>query len=294
MVTWISSARPAGGNLRIARTESDGEHSEITYLTEASSCNDYKPCISPDGSKILFFRTYQEDPSFFKWRSAICVMNIDGSDLHEVTAHDYMNTEPYWMRDGSDRVVFNRMIENDDGPVGTFVYWSAWDGEPGDEENLSATNWEWHNSSLRDGRIWVKQSNGYYLMTPEPGGQSTYEELAYPDSYHYLHKGSISNDETMVAYMKKVDPKGDDYLGSELIYAEFDAAAPAIRNEVVFSPHDETKFSWYVTIAPDNKTILFAENGKIMQHDIEAGENRQLSTPEDVEYRYPTYLGTVK
>lgn len=293
MVSWISSAKPPGGTLRIARTESDGKQSEIAWLSE-SPHNDYKPVISPDGSKVAFFRTYREDPSFFKWRSAICVMNIDGSELREITAHDFMNTEPYWMRDGSNRVVWNRMVENEQGPVGTFVHWSAWNASPGEEENLSATNWEWNNSGLRDGRIWVKQGNGYFLMTPRNGGKSTYESLAYPDSYHYLHKGSISSDETMVAYMKKVNPGGDDYLGSELVYAEFDASAPAIRNEVVFSPHDETKFSWYVTISADNRQILFAENGRIMLHDIERRETLQVSTLNDVEYRYPTFVGVCK
>lgn len=293
MATWISSARPPGGTLHIARTESDGEHSEITWLTE-SPYNDYKPVISPDGSKIAFFRTYAEDPSFYKWRSAICVMNPDGSDLREITTHEYMNTEPYWTRDGSDRIVFNRMIENENGPVGTFVHWSRHDAQPGDEENLSATNWEWNNSALRDGRIWVKQGNGYFLMTPRPGGKSTYEAIDYPDSYHYLHKGSISNDETMIAYMKMVKPEPNEYQGAVIIHAEFDACAPAIRNEVVFSPLDETKFSWYVTIAPDNRYILFAENGRIMQYDVASRETRQMSTLDEVEYRYPTFVGTVK
>lgn len=293
MVTWISSARPPGGTLRIARTESDGEDSEITYLTD-SPHNDYKPVISPDGEKIAFFRTYQEDPSFFLWRSAICVMNSDGSDLREITAHDFMNTEPYWMRNGSDRVVWNRMISTPEIPPGTCVFWSEWNAHPGEEEQISATNREWNNSSLRDGRIFVKRGNAYYLMTPHPGGTPEYEEIEYPDSYHYLHKCSISNDETMIAYMKKVNPDGDDYLGSEIVHAEFDAAVPAIRDEVVLSPHDETRFSWYVTISADNEQILFAENGRIMQYDVATGERRQVSARNEVEYRYPTFLGTVK
>ena len=62
-VTWISSAKPRGGSLRIARTTSDGKDSEIAYLTD-SPYNDYKPVISPDGSKIAFFRAYREDPQF--------------------------------------------------------------------------------------------------------------------------------------------------------------------------------------------------------------------------------------
>jgi hypothetical protein len=294
-ITWVSSAMPTGGTLRIARTVSDGEHSEICYLAETASNNDYKPVISPDGSRIAFFRTYQEDPSFFEWRSSICVMNIDGSDFRELTGHDYMNTEPYWMRDGSNRIIWSRMVgAGNEQQQGTYVYWTRADASPGDEQQISATNREWTNSSLKDGRIFVKKQNAYFLLTPNPGGEPVYEEIAYPDSFHYLHKGSISNDETMIAYMKKLDPAGNDYLDAELVYAKFDASAPAIRDEVAFVPRDPTHFSWYVSISPDNSHILYAEDGKIMEHDVAAGRSRQMSTMADVQYRYPTYVGTCK
>lgn len=292
-VTFISSAAPTGGSLNIARTTSDGVNSEITYLTD-SPHNDYKPVISPDGSKIAFFRTYQEDPSFFNWKSSICVMNIDGSDFHELTTHENMNTEPYWTRDGSDRVTWSRMVHPDLGPQGSYAFWSAWDAKPGDEQNLSVTNREWLNSSLRDGRLFIKQGNAYYLMTPRPDGKSTYEEISYPDTFHYLHKLSISNDETVIAYMKHVNKETNEYLGAEIIYANFDASIPAITNEVTFSPLDESKFSWYVSISPDNQHMIFAEGGKMMEFEVGSGVTRQLSTMDDVEYRYPVYVGSIK
>lgn len=292
-VAWVSSAMPPGGSLRIARTTSDGEESEITYLTD-SPHNDYKPVISPGGSKIAFFRAYQEDPSFFLWKTAICVMNADGSDLRELTDHDLMNTEPYWTRDGSDRVTWSRMVPASKGQMGTYVYWTESKAKPGDEQQISAANFEWSNSNLKDGRVFVKKGEEYFLMTPDPGGEPSYDLIGYPDSYHYLHKGSISNDETMIAYMKKIDPKGDDYLGAEIIYADFDASVPAITNEFAFVPKDESTFSWYVSISPDDKYLIYAEDGKIMQHDVAAGTTRQLSARSDVEYRYPTYVGSVK
>jgi len=292
-VTWISSAMSPGGSLRIARTTSDGRASEITYLTD-SPYNDYKPVISPDGGKIAFFRARREDPDFFHWESAICVMNADGSDLRELTGYDFMNTEPYWTRDGSDRITWSRMIDASRGPRGTYVYRTAADAVPGDEQRLSATNREWGNSSLRDGRVFIKKGNAYYLMMPNPGGEPCYEEIDYPDTFHYLHKVALSNDESMIAYMKKVDPKGDDYLGSEIVYADFDAAAPAIINEVAFVPKDESRFSWYVSIAPGNDFLIYAEDGKIMQHEVATATTRQLSTLAEVQYRYPTLLGTIK
>jgi hypothetical protein len=269
--------------------------SEITYLTD-SPYNDYKPVISPDGTKIAFFRAYSEGGDFFLWNTSICVMNADGTDLRELTDHEFMNTEPYWTRDGSNRITWSRMIHSSEGTRGTYPYLTASDGQPGDEQQISETNWEWSNSSLKDGRVFVQRfgANAYFLMTPDPGGTPVYEKISYPDSYHYLHKLSISNDETMIAYMKKIDPSGDDYLGSEIVYADFDASIPAITNEVAFVPKDKSKFSWYVSISPDNKYLIYAENRKIMQHNVAAGATRQLSTLSDVEYRYPTYLNSCK
>jgi len=292
-MTWVSSAKPPGGSLHIARTRSDGTTSEITYLTD-SPYNDYKPVISPDGSKIAFFRSYGEGGYFFLWNSSICVMNADGSGLVELTDHKFMNTEPYWTRDGSNRITWSRMIHSSEGRMGTYPYWTTSDGQPGDEQHISATNWEWSNSSLKDGRLFVKKGNAYFLMSPDPGGNATYDKIGYPDSYHYLHKVTISNDESMIAYMKSEPGDRDHYRPAEIVYADFDASIPAITNEVVFVPKDRSKFSWYVSISPDNKYLIYAEDGKIMLHDVAAGSTIKISTIDDVEYRYPTFEGSVK
>jgi len=131
-------------------------------------------------------------------------------------------------------------------------------------------------------------------MTPNPGGVPSCDLISYPDSYHYLHKGTISNDETMIAYMKSEPGDTDHYRPAEIVYADFDAATPAITNEVAFVPKDESKFSWYVSISPDNKYLIYAEDGKIMLHDVAAGATIRVSTLSSVEYSYPTFLGSVK
>lgn len=291
-ISFISSAAPSGQSLHIAKTTTNGQESEVTYLTN-SNYNDYKPVISPDGEHIAFFRAFREGSDFFQWKTAIYVMDIDGANLRQLTDDTYMNTEPYWARDGSKRIVWNRMISSSLGRKGTYVYETDIDAEPGDERQISGTNWEWSNSNLQDGRVFVQRNDAYYLMTPN-GTSSIYEEISYPDTYHYLHKLSISDDETMIAYMKKVDPDGDDYYGSQIVYADFDVSVPEISNEVVMVPKDTSKFSWYVSISEDNRYIIYAEDGKIMLHDVESGNNVQVSTRGDIEYRYPTFEHTSK
>ena len=290
---FISSAMTENGALCIARTESDGHDSEVTWLSETDH-NDYKPVISPDGAKIAFFRTYQEDPSFFLWRSSICVMDIDGSNFHEITDHTHMNTEPYWTRDGSDRVTWSRMVHPDNGKQGTYAFWSKHDADPGREQCLSDSNREWINSSLADGRIFVKVGENYFLMKPNPEGSSIHEPIDYPDEYHYLHKLTISNDETMIAYMKHVDRDHDEYSGAEIVYAPFDANQPAIGKETAFSPLNPQTFSWYVSISADNDRLIFAEDGKMLEYDVRNHSTRQLSTRPGIHYRYPVYVGSIK
>lgn len=293
-VTWISSARLPGGTLNIARTTSDGETSEITYLTD-SPYNDYKPVISPDGTQIAFFRAYGEGDDFFLWNTSICVINSDGSGFRELTGHQFMNTEPYWTRDGTNRVTWSRMVHSSEGPrQGTFVFRTASDANPGDEEQISLTEYEWSNSNLSDGRVFVLRAGQYFLMTPNSSGIPSYDLISYPDTYHYLHKGTISNDETKIAYMKSERNDTDHYRPAEIVYANFDASIPAITNEVVFVPKDESKFSWYVSISPNNEYLIYAEDGGIMLYDIVAAARVRISTLSNVYYAYPTFSGTVK
>ncbi len=291
-ISFISSVRAPDGSLNIGRTVTDGVTSETFLLTDGPN-NDYKPVISPDGSKIAFFRAYDEGNNFFLWNTAICVMNIDGSNFRELTDHQFMNTEPYWQRDGSNRIIWNRMIHSTEGAYGTYVFETTLDAQKGEEKQISTDQWNWSNSSLKDGRIFVLKNNAYHLMTSNSSG-SQYEEINYPDVHHYLHKATISNDETMIAYMKKIDANGDDYYGSQIIYADFDASIPMITNEVVFVPKDRSKFSWYVSISADKQYIIYAEDGKILLYDVAQKTTSQVTTKPKLEYRYPTFVGTSK
>lgn len=204
-----------------------------------------------------------------------------------------MNTEPYWMRDGSQWVTWNRMIKRSNRMAGSYTMWTAWDAKPGKEKRIGSAEWDWINPSLKDGRMLVSHGrNIYQLMTPHYGGVETkYEKVSYPDSPHYLHKISISRDETMIAYQKHVDPAHDSYKGGIMVYAKFDASVPAITNEVIFDKLDPRTQAWYVSISTDNRYLLFAKDGRIMQHDVKFGTSMQVTSNQPWRYHaYPTYV----
>ena len=51
---------------------------------------------------------------------------------------------------------------------------------------------------------------------------------------------------------------------------------------------------WYSSFSPDDKQILYTDNGKVMLHDIETNTNIKVSTDDSLEYRYPNFEGSIK
>ena len=291
-VTYVCTTADAKGRWQIARTVYDPESktSEITYLTDTIQWN-FKPNFSPDGSKMTFFRRYAADgPCCGTWLSSVCVMNADGSGLHEIiTGEDSFNTEPYWSRDGSNRISSNRMNVKDQGP-----HWNDANGQPGAEQRIGP--WGWVNPHLADGRIFIQQRGGKsFLATPvkdgkasAEGGKTRYVRVERSDD-KFIHKIALSQDETMIAYQKWVDRNHNMYKGGVMVYAKFDASVPSITNEVIFDELDPSTMAWYVSISTDNKHLLFAKDGAIMQYDVEKGTTMKVSADSDPYKAYPTY-----
>ena len=284
-VSYVCTTADSKGRWQLARTVYDPETktSEITYLTDTEQWN-FKPNFSPDGSKMTFFRRYAADgPCCGSWLSSVCVMNADGSGLHEIiTGEDSFNTEPYWSRDGSNRISFNRMNVEEAGP-----YWNNVDGQPRSEQRIGP--WGWINPHLADGRVFMQQRGGKsFLATPAGDGKANYIQVQRPDN-HFIHKIALSQDETMIAYQKWVDRKHNMYKGGVMVYAKFDASVPSITNEVIFDELNPSTMAWYVSISTDNKFVLFAKDGAIMQYDVEKGTTMKVSADSDPYKAYPTY-----
>ena len=46
---------------------------------------DFKPSWSKTGDKLVFFRRVQNHPQVGMWKTAICIINADGTGFHQIT-----------------------------------------------------------------------------------------------------------------------------------------------------------------------------------------------------------------
>ena len=165
--------------------------------------------------------------------------------------------------------------------------------DPNDPEHYR----EFGYSHLKDGRMFMRRgSKKYFLLTPDPVGTPVYEPIEYPNARMYLHKASISHDETKISYMKQTMenlPKGE-YMGGQLCIADFAAQNLTISNELAFTEPNWERIIWYTSFSPDDAQIIHADQGRIMLYDIDTGTHQQVSTDDSLEYRYPNFDGSIK
>jgi Tol biopolymer transport system component len=299
---------------------------EPVYFTDPE-LDDYKPVPSPDGSQVAFFRAIDYgDGQDITWKTKVCVMNADGTNLRELTGGDYMDTNPMWTRDGSNRIIWTRMegkttavkwLVGTAVPLGMRIYWTSPDAKPGDEERVSEAGikhyMEFVYSGLKDGRLLVRRDmvNQYYLMTPAPynNGEAKYEQISYPYEKTLLHKMTISPDEKKIGYMKVsnagpiTNGTGAAYSKSVLAIADFDPVNLVIENEVEITEYNVKNNNWYISFSPNADKLIYAcagdcpegpSKGQMFQYDIETRVTTKISANDELEYRYPAIKGVVK
>lgn len=94
----------------------------------------------------------------------------------------------------------------------------------------------------------------------------------------------------MIAYQKWVDRDHDMYKGGVMVYARFDASVPSITDEVIVDELNPSTMAWYVSISTDNRFLLFAKDGAIMQYVVKTGVTTKVSADSDPYKAYPTYM----
>ncbi len=264
-------------------------------LTEG---DDFKPVWSKSGNRIVFFRRVVNARNVGDWKTAIHVMNVDGSDLHPLSDGTQTDFNQTWTRDGSNTPIWNRKKPNGRGYT---VMASRIGAEPGDEYPISNPDHHtWAYSCLTDGRILVSatppgERRGYFLMTPNAGGTPEYDridcELAKTG---LLDRISINPSETKVCFEYK---KGPDYSmsGRTLFTADFDPENRTITNARPFA-NEEGKGIWfaYPRWTKDETAIVYHAGGKLFLYTLEDGSTIKVSTDDDANYIYPHGEATPK
>ena len=112
IVFWASdNANASGGALSTLPVIGTGDPKR---LTDADDGPDSQPAWSPDGSEIAFSRRVSQS------NNDIFVMNVNGSDVREVTDSKAFDTRPCWSPDGKTLLISSNRKSIDGGPGKTF------------------------------------------------------------------------------------------------------------------------------------------------------------------------------
>ena len=95
---------------------------------------DFKPSWSKTGDKLVFFRRVKNHPQVGMWKTAICIINADGTGFHQITDAKHTNFNQTWTRDGTNTPIWNRKNPNGGG---YHVMAGKIGGKPGEEIALT-------------------------------------------------------------------------------------------------------------------------------------------------------------
>ena len=267
-----------------------------------SGHQDFKPSWSKTGDMLVFFRRLKHHPVTVKWITQICIINADGTGFHTLTDGTHTDFNQTWTRDGKNTPIWNRKNPE----KGSFhVMASKVGAKPGEEIALTDRNYHaWAYTCLKDGRILVQcahpeQGWGYYLMTPNPGGETRFERIACEMAKKgLLDRVSVSPSETRVCFEFQNGHKYKD-TGRALYVADFDAKKPSITNAKAFA-NDVMKPHWYAypRWTKDESAIVYHANrtgkGELFLYTPESGKTQKVSTNDGADYRYPHCEDTPK
>ena len=252
---------------------------------------DFKPSWSKTGDMLVFFRRLKNDKDVSKWKTAIHIINADGTGLHQLTDGTHTDFNQTWTRDGENSPIWNRKNPRTGGYQ---VMASRVGAKPGDEIALTSKHHHtWAYTCLIDGRILVRskprqQRMGYYLMTPNPGGEPKFERLTCELAKKgVLDRVSISPSEDKVCFEFQPGSKRK-VPGRTLYLADFDAKKRTITNTKPFA-NEDGKNVWfaYPRWNREESTIVYHAGGQLFLYTLKDGSTKRVSTDKRADHRYP-------
>jgi hypothetical protein len=260
---------------------------------------DFKPSWSKTGDMLVFFRRLKNNRVTVMWKTAICIINVDGTGFHQLTDGTHTDFNQTWTREGSNTPIWNRKNPE----TGSFyVMKSKVGAKPGEEVALTDKRYHtWAYTCLEDGRILVqsahpKQGRGYFLMTPNVGSNPRFEridcELAKSG---LLDRVSISPSEKKVCFEYQKGFKYKD-TGRTLYIADFDAKKRTITNARPFANEQADPNRWfaYPRWTKDETAIVYHASPTLYLYTLKDGSTTKVSTNDGADYRYPHCEATPK
>jgi Tol biopolymer transport system component len=256
---------------------------------------DFKPSWSKTGNMLVCFRRTKNDPVTINWKSAIFVINVDGTGFHQLSDGTRTDFNPTWTRDGLNTPIWNR---KNDTKTGFHVVESKVGGAPGEEIAITDDSYHtWAHSCLTDGRILVNsyhptQGWGVFLMTRREGAKPLYERVKgelLPKGE--LHRASISPSQKKICFEFLTGHKFTE-PGHTLYIADFDAERRTITNPKVIA-NAAGKLFWfaYARWIDHETSVVYhsSESGKnqLYVYRLEDGSTRRVSINARADYRYP-------
>ena len=259
---------------------------------------DFKPSWSKTGDMLVFFRRLKNDPVVTKWKTAICIINVDGTGFHQLTDGTHTDFNQTWTRDGTNTPIWNRK----NPATGSFyVMKSKVGAKPGQEVALTDKRYHtWAYTCLKDGRILVQSAHpqqgwGYFLMTPDPGGKPRFERIDCEMAKKgLLDRVSVSPSETKVCFEYQTGFRYKD-KGRTLYIADFDAKKPSITNAKPFANEEGTnRWFAYPRWTKDETAIVYHASPSLYLYTLKDGSTVKVSTNDGADYRYPHCEATPK
>ena len=282
----------------------NGEIHVNTYGTPegkplTSGYQDFKPSWSKTGDMLVFFRRLKNDPVVTNWKTAIHIINVDGTGLHPLTDGTHTDFNQTWTRDGTNTPIWNRKHPE---KVSFQVMASKVGNKPGQEIALTDKRYHtWAYTCLIDGRILVqcahpKQGHGYYLMTPNAGGKPRFKRIdCEMATKGLLDRVSVSPSEKRVCFEYQTGFRYKD-TGRTLYIADFDAKKRTITNAKPFANEKANPNPWfaYPRWTKDETAIVYHASGKLYLYTLKDGSTTKVSTNDGADYRYPHCEATPK
>jgi hypothetical protein len=256
---------------------------------------DFKPSWSKTGDMLVCFRRTKDDPVVTNWRSAIFVINVDGTGFHQLSDGTHTDFNPTWTRDGLNTPIWNRKNPKTGG---FYVMQGKVGGRPGKEVAITDETFHtWAHSCLMDGRILANSYHpnlgwGVFLMTRREGAKALYEPVECElGSKGQLHRASISPSEKKICFEFL---KGHNFTepGHTLYIADFDGRERTITNLQVIANETQQPF-WYAypRWIDGEAAVVYHLNrtgkGQLYVYRLEDGSTRRVSTNAGADYRYP-------